>query len=643
MNADLIADLKAYTEGLSKSLTSAAGFNGGAFVPMAGTKLTARLNQRTVLPDVPAFVRTRIQDGSSDRTNPLLLGDYGHGKTLLCEYLSNELCDHGPEPAIDRPLPILLRLGSGRFSIDRRLDEICVDAIATTLGPDAETRAQTLFDAVTRICVFLDGLDEFAGRANLSRLPAFLKWLSDNLYLDKYLVVISSRTSLFYRQRDFQLLQAHSVVYLHSFDDEHIEAYLKKNLADGRDAASSILANPALREVCRVPLHLKLLSAYLRATEPSQRADFAGMSRAAARMKLYQSFFEEGLSDLVRSVPADVAEVDSTTAWDLDTLREALCGLAHHWYLGGINDWSPEEFHEWLRTLNPDAHERTIKEITRFFLVSAFFIIKGTRHQFSHKSIMEYLVAELAAYDLLDEKLDRWEAPFNSSIWDHTYFLVEENGFTWDELPRLVQKSGPGVIGNLLLMAARQQSPAALPILRNLLLRATYPTLRCVCLQGIGLYPFSDVTLACLKEQFEKEPNSVMRKLIQCTLLNWVEDTPGLLERHPDVPEVLSVDIQLIPEDGKAIAQPNEVPTVPAKVVHESYRTAIYLVDGTWNAYAIPILVLGSMGDEEVLERILDIARSDKRRAVQEAYRAAYRHIAELAHRLAIDVPKPPE
>ena len=319
---------------------------------------------------------------------------------------------------------------------------------------------------------------------------------------------------------------------------------------------------------------------------------------------------------------AAIVANDRVDIWAPEAIRGYVYRLAFHWYANSIIEWDHSEFRTWMSEQVEGIAGREIDRYCLFLANCAFLTLEGDRYRFLHRSFFEFLIAELAASELIRGDLTHWEVPFHSEIWEHIYHIVDEVGFERINFDRILPRAGPAAIGNVLLMAARHRLPPVLPLLRMVLAAAPYPTLRCVAIQGIGLYDPDVENARALKRAFESEKNSVIRKIIQLTAKRWLRG-PGIpADIGAELVMITGADISITKQDAIDIARPTVVKTISPDIVHQSYRNALLLRNGPWNAYAIPILLLGAMQDHLMIGTICDIGATSTDAEIQESYKA---------------------
>ncbi|MEA2819317.1 MAG: hypothetical protein QOJ86_1321 [Bradyrhizobium sp.] len=594
----------------------------GGYVPQRCDVLST--GGRSIRQDVPLAHAVRELIDRQEHARILLTGDYGYGKTSFCQMLTAELCNAAEAAAGDRnvAIPFYLSLSSSATdlgaSVEANLAEYA-NRHGAAITPSDFSRALSVFPNVV---IIFDALDELAGRADFAKVQTFVQWIERVPRKHSIKIVVTSRSMLFQRERDYRVLQPTNVFRLKAFDPTELAGYLQSQSSSTPDSIAAILTNDRLREICATPIHAMLLASYIRNYGPDRIAGFGDRSANAEIITLYRDFIDSSLTKAYVTADADVIANDRAGIWSLETVRGHVHRLAFHWYARSISEWDPAEFRAWIGEQVKDISGREIEHYCLFLANCAFLTLNGDYYRFLHRSFSEFLVAELAASELLKGDLTHWEVPFHSEIWEHIYHILDEAGFHKINFDTILPKGGPAAIGNILLMAARHKLPPVLPLLRTLLVAGPFPTLRCVAIQGIGLYRPGVENARTLKAAFGSEKNSVVRKIIQLTAQRWLRAPDLSADVGAELIAISEGEIPIAKQDAVDIARPTVVKTISPDIVHQSYRNALLLRDGHWNAYAIPILLLGAMQDDRMLGTVRDIGTTSQDPEIRESYRA---------------------
>src|SRR5262249_19072445 len=132
-------------------------------------------------------------------------------------------------------------------------------------------------------------------------------------------------------------------------------------------------------------------------------------------LALYNSFIDEAINRDLRAVEDDA---DAIEEWPPPDRRNLIEEIAYEWHSQGVSDWTIREFENFIgahllpleEDLPPKDKLRTIRQRARFVSSCSFFlrIAVSDRFRFSHKSFLEYLVADLLVSDLAKMQLERW-------------------------------------------------------------------------------------------------------------------------------------------------------------------------------------------------------------------------------------------
>jgi hypothetical protein len=552
----------------------------------------------------------------------LLLGDYGSGKTSFAHVLGAEAYGPTVVPANAATIPFYLPLTPATTNLKASLEENLA-AYAARQGVNmGATDFSAAFSTLPNLTVFLDGLDELAGRADFGRIPEFMQWLNLIPKRASTTLIVTCRTTFFPRERDYRVISPTHVFRIRPFSPAEVQQYFARRLPQLSEAEiEAISQNNSVNDICKSPIHAMLMTHHLHTRGTEVLQSLGGRSPSAEVMVLYRDFVDSSFASAFNSVDPAFGQQDEIGIWTFESIRDAIYNLSYHWYYNSIFEWSAEEFRTWIEGDQPDISRRSANAYARFLADCAFFTLIGDRYRFVHRSFLEFMVAELAANGLLKGDLSHWEVPMNSEIWEHIFHIVNAKGFPSLDFEKLLGQAGLAARGNLLLMAARHKIPLVLPGLRRLLLGSKEPTLRLVAVQGLGIFDGDPESIKVLCQAYLNEPNSIAKKLIQLTLRRWSRSK----DLSPDLARllepILEEQIAARPGDATAIALPKSDATpIPPALVHKSYQNAIYLKNGPWNAYAIPILLLGAMQDEPMLDTIREVGSKASDPEVKEAY-----------------------
>lgn len=591
----------------------------GSYVPQRCDMLSA--SGRLIKQDVLIWPVVKELTDRSEHARILLTGDYGYGKTSFCQMLTAELCDAAEGGDATSAIPLYLSLSSSVTDLNASIEENLAEYAKRYGATISVAEISEALCSFPNLFIVLDGLDELAGRADFAKVQMFVRWLEQLPRKRSVKVLVTSRSMLFQRERDYHFLQPTNVFRLNAFHPTELVEYLLNQSSASRDSIGSILANDRLRETCATPINAMLLASYIRNYGPDRIAGLGNRSPNAEIVTLYRDFIDSSLAKAYAAADAVVVANDTIGIWAPDVIRGHVYRLAFHWYAHNIAEWDHSEFRAWMSG-QVKGRGREIDQYCLFLANCAFLTLEGDRYRFLHRSFFEFLVAELAASELIRGDLTHWEVPFHSEIWEHIFHIIDEVGFEKINFDRVLPRAGPAAIGNVLLMAARHRLPPVLPLLRMVLAAAPYPTLRCVAIQGIGLYDPDVENARTLKRAFESEKNSIIRKIIQLTAKRWLRG-PGIeADIGAELIMITGAEVAIAKQDAMDIARPTVVKTISPDIVHQSYRNALLLRNGPWNAYAIPILLLGAMQDDPMIGTICDIGTTSKDAEIQESFKA---------------------
>ncbi|KPA17651.1 hypothetical protein MHK_002126 [Candidatus Magnetomorum sp. HK-1] len=325
----------------------------------------------------------------------LLLGDFGHGKTMLCQYLTAILSQNHKK---DQPIPIYLPLR--KFYITNSLQRAVEKAVTPFILTDELWKNQ-------KWIVFCDGFDELNVFHQNKMDWVILKFteLLNESHAPNIQIVLSSRPILFLDPKDRrQTVALFDHILLQPFKDNHIKAWLKNwNKTLKKNITFSMLKKRNLPDVVKTPVILFLVAQMF-------HDELISEDKRYTRSEIYKRFFDwtvkygglmEKGTPLKHSIPEQYRDILQEIAWIIFTHPDSASGILHYNvilnHLEDIFDQVPSHHFD-----------------NKIFIAHAFHSDKPYHIEFIHQSLREYLVAE-KIFKILRSIKDEPEIYYNIS------------------------------------------------------------------------------------------------------------------------------------------------------------------------------------------------------------------------------------
>jgi len=339
-----------------------------------------------------------------------ILGEYGTGKTSLAQKIARDFAHAYIEnPGFVR-VPILFSLRE--FTKALKIDSLVtsfLDAECSVINPRYK-----LFQAMNEAGVFLlifDGFDEMALRVEADTLEMNLLEIDKLTAIQNSKTIITSRIEYFITGEEEQkclspkdsLLPTRDTEYktirITAWEDQQINDFLQKRvpLIKGvkqnwefyRDEMKKIdgLSDLSHRPVL-LDMIVKTLPALIASGKPINRPN------------LYETYLD---GELKRQKIVKRRELLLSQPVRLNVLEN----IAIDFYDGVFDSIKFKDSRSYVRKIvKPPPAE--IEAYTRDFVTCSFLMRKGDEYQFSHRSIMEYLVAKTLNTEINSDKLVRF-------------------------------------------------------------------------------------------------------------------------------------------------------------------------------------------------------------------------------------------
>lgn len=333
---------------------------------------------------------------SEDDANHLaVLGEYGSGKSSLCLKVAHDLAFSYIQGGASCRIPILLNLrdfvGTIRMEgfISSFLDQEC------RVGNPRYELFKSMNDSGLFFLIF-DGLDEMAVKVDSDTLELNLLQIEKLAVASKTKVLITSRPEHFIStEEEWRALRPrgrviptreteYDVVRIQPWNEKRVETFLKKRVPLIKEAKQAwpyyrdrIKSIKGLSDLSQRPVLLEMIVKTL--------PKLVETNAAVNLPNLYRTYL---LEEIRRQKLLKGRTLLLTEEERLSLLRR----LAGDIYTDRINAISFVDARKAIDSqLRPPVQEA--EAYTREFLTNSFLIRKGDLYHFSHKSILEYLVA----------------------------------------------------------------------------------------------------------------------------------------------------------------------------------------------------------------------------------------------------------
>lgn len=378
---------------------------GAYYVDLSGEKTLEGKTKRVPIIDTYIYEWLKGADTSKQLA---IFGEYGMGKSSLCEKIARDVASAFLKDPNAGRIPILLNLRAF-------IGKVKIDAFITSFL-DQECGVQNpkyaLFKAMNDAGVFLlifDGFDEMAVKVDVDTLESNLAEIDKLASSAKTKAILTSRPEHFITtEEENQALTPavnplrirgadYKLVRILPWDDRQVEMFLKKRIPLIKEVKQSwqfyrdhIKRLPSLSEISQRPVLLDMIVKTL----PKMIEDNLSIDLPS----LYKTYIS---GEIKRQKIAKQREFLLTENARLALLEE----LGIETYANTISAVTYSEALARIeRHINPPVQERDA--YTREFLTNSFLVRKGNEYYFSHKSIMEYLVAKKFAQEVQSKKPD---------------------------------------------------------------------------------------------------------------------------------------------------------------------------------------------------------------------------------------------
>lgn len=405
------------------------------------------------IPVIDAYIHSWLQ-GKGPAAQLAIFGQFGSGKSSLCQKLSHDLAVTYLKDAPAGRIPILLNLREfiGKLDIEAYITSF-LDRECKVSNPRID-----LFRAMNDAGMFLlifDGFDEMAVKVDADTLESNLMEIEKLAAAPNSKVILTSRPEYFISTREerealtpmsnpFLAREANYIpLKILSWDTTKVEAFLKKRVPLIKGVAQDwtyyrdkIKGIGGLSDLSKRPVLLEMIVKTL--------PRLIASGEAINLPSLYKNYI---LGEMKRQ---KVLKKRAFLLSDDDRLA-ILQRIAIDIYINPTPSIAYSDALSLIeKIIKPPKHE--LEPLTRDLLTNSFLIRRGDEYIFSHKSILEYLVAT----KLNDEISSNTPELFSrlEFQWEIYNFLRElrpnkETLFAWIQYTKNIRHStGPLIGGN---------------------------------------------------------------------------------------------------------------------------------------------------------------------------------------------------
>ena len=365
---------------------------GKYYVDISAERITKKKTEQ--FPVIDDYINKWMQYDNAQHL--AVLGEYGTGKSSWCQKLAHDLASSYLQTAGSARIPILFNLRE--FTKTLKIESLVTSFLDYEC--DVQNPKFKLFQAMNDAGIFLlifDGFDEMAVRVDADTLEINLQEIEKLAASSNSKVIITSRVEYFIsgaeekrslcprgdllaiRQTEYESLK------IVPWSDEQVDSFLKKRVPLIKEAEESweyyrdrIKKIKGLSDISRRPVLLDMIVKTL--------PQLIASGESINRPNLYEIY-------LKGEIRRQSISKRRTFLLSEDSRISLLQNLALDFYVGEIPAITfTDGLKHVEKIVNPPKNE--LEAYTRDFLTCSFLIRKGDEYQFSHRSIMEYLIAK---------------------------------------------------------------------------------------------------------------------------------------------------------------------------------------------------------------------------------------------------------
>ena len=374
------------------------------------------------IPVIDTYVQEWLDDRDTHK-QLAILGEYGMGKSSFCQKLAHDLAaSYIQEPGSTR-IPIILNLH--KFTKILKIKPLVLSFLDEECG--VRNPRFELFEVMNEAGLFVlifDGFDEMAVRVDQETLEKNLQEMEKLAASHKAKVIITSIPKYFptTKEQEMSLSPAgrlfakrqieYEPLHIVPWEEPHINLFLQKKVPLVEKAKrpwtyyrDRIREIGDLSDLSRRPILLNMIVKTL--------PELISKGRPINRSNLYEAYLE---GEIRRQKIPNKRKLLLTDAARFSLLRH----LSLDFYTGKINNISFGDAMTHMEQLvkSPKAQ---LKAYTQDFLTRSILMRKYDEYYFSHKSIMEYLVAQALKKEIENDSpsafgRDRLESPVTAFL-----------------------------------------------------------------------------------------------------------------------------------------------------------------------------------------------------------------------------------
>jgi hypothetical protein len=230
----------------------------------------------TIYKPVEPFLDTFLS--TTKKPGVVLFGNFGTGKTTLCQHYAHLLSTRWLDGHRDVPIPIYLRLRDVQSFSD--IDEVLLSTISHDYEVDVTRSGLQLALSNSNLLLLFDGFDEMASRMDRVTINSNIDFLKKYLSKNRVKVILTCRTHFFRNSVEESQIDPFLALHLCDWGQSELVDYLNRNRhASSADDLARIDSTYNLRELAKTPIFLSMISKTL-----------DDIGRSADQGKLYEIY-----------------------------------------------------------------------------------------------------------------------------------------------------------------------------------------------------------------------------------------------------------------------------------------------------------------------------------------------------------------
>ena len=335
------------------------------------------------------------------------------------------------------------------------------------------------------------------------------------------------------------------------------------------------------------------------------------LDTSLSKLDLYQSFFKKNIERNLLTV----------LRWPVDDQIEFLRRLAYDWFVEGRQEALVKDFRQRLQDWHGERDPQEVEEYAAKVWNCSFFTRVDDKFRFLHRSFVEYFVADGAVSDLQQGKLDRWDYPFYTEIFDFAFDLLQETKDIRSLVKTMFAEDRPIAQGNLLASIYRHRLPELESLFEEQVNSSKYAIVQQVAAQGWGAYPPTRDSIERMVLSCSSVPNSITRMTLRGICRRWIRKLGNCDDLLDDLPAAA-----FSKKDAIAILRPDL-----SDGLLRTYRRALDQDDDRWTSIIGAMYLLGAVADTESDRVMKRIAERTDLPEIREAYEDTCRGFCDMS------------